>query len=127
MHLCSRPIRQRMASLLSRARRKVALAPGSHRSRRASEQEREDQDAALSHDSRRFGGREREAGGAQNRLGLSDLGNKPEVTQPTGQEAGGRLRKAGLSGSKPALPHPPCSVLEPLRTEKWGSKNPKGI
>ena len=55
MHLCSRPIRQRMASLLSRARRKVALAPGSHRSRRASEQEREDQDAALSHDSRRFG------------------------------------------------------------------------
>lgn len=55
MHLCSRPIRLRMASLLSRARRKVALAPVSHRSRRASEQEREDQDAALSHDSRRFG------------------------------------------------------------------------
>ncbi|KAI4550542.1 hypothetical protein MJT46_018707, partial [Ovis ammon polii x Ovis aries] len=55
MHLCSRPIRLRMTSLLSRARRKVALAPVSHRSRRASEQEREDQDAALSHDSRRFG------------------------------------------------------------------------
>lgn len=54
MHLCSRPIRLRMASLPSRARRKVALAPGSHRSRRESKQEREDQDAALSHDSRRF-------------------------------------------------------------------------
>lgn len=56
-----RPIRLRMASLLSRARRKVALAPVSTPAAEAASRS-EDQDAALSH-AARGGSGQREGGG----------------------------------------------------------------
>ena len=86
MHLLYRPIRLRMASLLRGTWRKVALALRSHCSHRASGN-REDQDVALSRDTRQLGAKRGRRAVPANRLGLRESRNMPRVTLPVGHEA----------------------------------------
>lgn len=76
MHLSYRPIRLRMASLLSGAWRKVASSLRSHCSHRASGNG-EDQDVALSHDTRQLGAKRGRRAAPATGWGSERTGTRP--------------------------------------------------